>query len=584
MSASSFWAKKVDSVKSASSASPTFTEPPPKRAATPPKMKNGLVLKPMTNGAVQPPPPAPNGKMSWADSEDDDDFLASFGVRKVPATTALEAVVSQKNARILELEAHVGTSTGRIEQLEASGAEKDAHISDLESAAEDDLTRISELNYFVEEKDAHILNMEKDIKLQSSHVQELVAEVDEKDRRIAELEKELDNKGSIIRGLEALSGALAPAPTNNVDEHNVEAASEPILVLVSVEEPVKPDQSGSESSFEVVGTPAQPEVLETSIPTTASATDLSTNVSDKAEKFAGPTFGNADFPVFVTQETLKVVPPAPAPKKLTFPINWDKYGKKLVEHAPDLTEKKFQSRKHGKTDMIPTWGLAAKAKRNPNAGAPEFNPSLDIRQMAPVKRLLYANGPEVSVKMGDVKLGSVPKFMLMQCSGKAYKHFMANPEAASLDFPANSMDVEAAKLHVNWMDEMTYQGRVYSVTLNTDVKHDLKNLRICRAARVLGLNNTYIGHFTKQLCDRIRNNEATAEFMDLVCTLAIPENDPIFDCLANNLANQRACKAAELDTDVVAKLEAKHPALAKKMATITARLEGKHKKVGSHGG
>lgn len=580
MSASSFWALKADSVKSTSSSLPSFAEPPPKRAATPPKTKSGLVIKSMAHGAVLSPSPATNGKMSWADSEDDDDFLASFGARKNPAITMLEAAVSQKDARIGELEAHVGTTTVRMEQLETSGADKDVQISNLKAVAEDDQTRIAELQYVVKEKDARIFALEKDNKLQSLHVQELIAEVDEKDRLMATLEKELDNKGTSIRDLEAPSEGLTSASASEVEVPQSKVDPE-LAPIIPPDESMKPGQSGSEFSFEVVDMPTTGEVTEPPIPCKSPATTVSTVAPKEVEKTGGPAFVNSDFPIFATKETLKVVPPAPAPKKLVFPISWDKYNKTPIQLSPNSSEKKHQSSRHGNDDTAPAWGLAAKAKRNPNAGAPDLNPSLDIRQMPPAKRLTYAHGPEVAIRMGDVKLGSLPKFMLMQCSGKAYKHFNANPEASSFVLPANCMDVEAAKLHINWMDEMTYQGRVYSVTLNTEVKHDLKNLQICRAARVLGLNNTYIGHFTKQLCDRIRNNEITAEFMDLVCSLAVLENDPVFDCLANNLATQRARKAAEFKPDVVTKLEAKHPALAKKIVAITARLDGKHKKVAS---
>ncbi|KAI8936639.1 hypothetical protein NX059_007038 [Plenodomus lindquistii] len=582
----SFWARAGDIVKSTSSPSPNFTQPPPKRTAIPTKTKNGCVLRPMTNGAVQSPVSAVNGKMSWADSEDDDEFLASFDVRKDPAITSLEGAVSRKDARIEELEAHVGTSTVRMEQLEASSAEKDARISRLKAATEDDHTRISELTYFLKEKDSRISDMEKNIKLQSSHVQELVAEVDEKDRCIADLEKELDDKGAIIRNLEAQTDSNRSAPAPEIADIKNTPQQEPATTACN--DPTMPEEPGSESSFEVVNVPTLREANEDPTPThipTIPDHPTSTDVGNKLDKTAGPTFGNTDFPIFATQETLKVVPPAPAPKKLTFPINWDKYNnKKPIQIAPVPTEKKYQAHKHGKVDTSPVMGLAAKAKRDPSAEAPEFNPSLDIRQMSPAKRLAYANGPQVAIIMGDITLGSLPKFMAMQCSGKAYKHFNANPQATSFVLPAKSMDLEAAKLHLNWMDEMGYQGRVYSVTLNTDPKHDAKNLHICRAARILGLNNTYVGHFTKQLCDRIRNNEASTEFMDLACALAVPDNDPIFDCLANNLVTQRVRKAAEFDADVVVKLEAKYPALAKKMGTIAARLGGKHQKGGSRGG
>lgn len=582
MSASAFWANKTDSVKLTNSTSPILTELPPKRTATSTKMKKGLVLKPMNNGAVQPPSAATNGKLSWADTEDDDNLPALPGLRKDRAIATLEAAVSQKDARIGDLEAYGGTTALRIEQLEASGTEKDALLSSLDAVVENHLARTSELEYVVKEKNARIFDLEEENKLQSSHVQRLVAQVDEKNCRIAILEKELDTKAAIIRELKTTSDALLPASVSKAEIPKFKAELE-LAPIDTCEQSEKLEQSGPESDFEVNQIPVLCEIEGASTPVNSSVTSPVIDASDKAKIANGPTFTNTEFPVFVTEETLKAVPPAPAPKKLTFPINWAKYSQKAVQTAMSHAEKKLQLKQHGKDDMSPPTGLAAKMKRDPSAGAPGFNPSLDIRQLPLAKRMAYGNGPEVAIKMGNVKLGSLPKFMLMQCSGKAHKHFSAHPDATSFVLPANSMAIEAAKLHMKWMDEMTYQGRVYSVTLNAGAKHDLKNLQICRAARILGLNNTYIGHFTKQLCDRIRNNDATVELMDLICTLSIPENDPVFDCLANNLATRRARKAAEFDVDAVAKLEAKHPALAKKLATISACLTGRAKQGRSRG-
>ena len=141
-------------------------------------------------------------------------------------------------------------------------------------------------------------------------------------------------------------------------------------------------------------------------------------------------------------------------------------------------------------------------------------------------------------------------------------------------FPDSIMDAEATNAHLAWMDEMTYQGRVYSITLNVAPAHDRKNLQICRAARIMSLNNTYVGHFTKQLCNRIREGTASPEFMDMICALAVPKNDPIFECLANNLVNQK--KLGQLgDEAVLEKLLAKHENLRTKMETIENKLSGR---------
>lgn len=567
MSSSTFWASKASALKTAASP-PASTKPLTTAATKPTTKKNGLVLKPMTNGANGSTSSAANGKkISWADSEDDDEFLASFGVNKDDTATALKTSVLEKEARITELESHVGTTTLRIEQLDASVAEKEDRISELKATVQDIQTRVSELQYIMTEKDARITALEKDGNAKALNVQELIAQVDEKDCRIAVLEKELVSRGPIIRGLATPSESPSETSTNiEVETSEPESTVESKKAASgSLEDPEAPTQSNV------------PEPVAVKVPE-HSPKKAAEEVSDS--KTTGPAFGNADFPIFVTRETLKVVPLAPAPKKLTFPIDFNKYNKKSTQSIPS---KEVQSYKHGKAGTTRSWGLASKAVRDPNATPPELNPLLDIRHMTHAQRALYANGPEVSILMGSVELGIIPKFMLMQCSAIAHKHFTLNPTATSFVLAADSMDAEAAKLHIQWMDEMTYQGRVYSLTLEASQMYDIKNLQLCQAARVLGLNNSYVGHFTKQFCDRIRYCTLSLELADLICTLAYPDNDPIFDCLANQLAAQRARRvgtSGDLNTQAVATLEAKHAVLARKMAMIAQRWDGAGKKGG----
>src|SRR5690242_18113654 len=53
-----------------------------------------------------------------------------------------------------------------------------------------------------------------------------------------------------------------------------------------------------------------------------------TTDTQKTEANHGPAFSDSTSPTFVTKETLKEGPPVPKPKKLTFPIDLSKYGKK----------------------------------------------------------------------------------------------------------------------------------------------------------------------------------------------------------------------------------------------------------------
>jgi hypothetical protein len=73
------------------------------------------------------------------------------------------------------------------------------------------------------------------------------------------------------------------------------------------------------------------------------------------------------------------------------------------------------------------------------------------------------------------------------------------------------------------------------------------------------------------MCDRVRSG-APIDLMSLICELAYPSNDPIFDCLANNLANHHLSKTTKKPADLEPLL-AKYPHLAYKMAKIERRIK-----------
>lgn len=193
------------------------------------------------------------------------------------------------------------------------------------------------------------------------------------------------------------------------------------------------------------------------------------------------------------------------------------------------------------------------------------------------ERALFGNGPDVIIELGDVKLTTLPQYILMQCSSKAMDYFTANPQATSWSLPEGSMDADAAKIFLSWMHEMTFQGRVYSVTLNTSPTKDDKNLRICRAARILGVNNIYIGHFTKQFCDRIRAKDISYATIRAICEQWVPDNDPVLDCLANNLVDWKI-RGSVANKALAEKSAAEFPVLKAKMENIERRLRTTQRK------
>ena len=524
----SFWAAKSDGVKSPRA--PAHVEPV---ASCGPVKNDGMVLKgkmsrSRSQALVETPLGTTNGvkKANWADSDDEEEFLASFA----------------SSGRVRELEKTVSAKDSRITDLTSALQEKNNHVIELESALEEQKHRLTELQGTAEASTAQIEELKKDNQKQYLHVQKLVAEVDEKDRRIAALESEVDEHYATIAELNAGDDST------QVSSHDTLTATKHL----SSTDMTRSKVEVKDGELVLTEQTARPETNEA-----ATGDDVTVAASTKPAptNSAGPSASLSEFPIFATPATVKqTVPPPPAPK-LKMPVDLSKFANKPATKTA-APKKKIE---------------AASVEAAKDGPAPKIDPSSDIRTKRREERVLFANGPKVQVKMGDSALATVPKCVLMQCSLKAFKHFSDNPDATSFNLLAGSMDATAATAHLEWMKEMTYQGRVYSITLHSDEKFDDKNLQICRAARVLDLNNMYVGHFTKIFCDRIRSNTASYEFLSRIVTLAFPENDPIYDCLANNLATLRMRKAVEKPAELGAFLK-KHAGLEVKVGKIEERM------------
>lgn len=593
--ASAFWAKKSPTVLASppSALTTTTTSPPVKSNGTSgmTEVKPRMVLKGKTsithakymahentgkaNGAVQTPK-----KKDWADSDGDDDFLASFSALKNPRIVSLEQQLESKDVSIEALNAVLDT--------------KNVRIAELEDIVEHNHHFVGSLEKEVKNKDADIEKLREETQKQFLYVSELVGEVDEMGRRFEELQKELDQKCARIRELEADSESQTlvslddTVKTATKTENTTIDVSDSATVdkvqdneaspqeVHAVESPVpSPAEEVSEDTSEK---PASLESSADSAPTTeiaasnalekekpVDAAQAPSSAPELPSKQQGPAINTSMLPKMWTPEMAKRAPAVEKPKVLKMALDMSKFGKKSAPAAQKLAP---SSKKH---TVTATHGLSL-TRRAKTDEVPKFHLHKDIREMPLAERVIFANGPEVSVNLGATTLATLPKYVLMQCSSIAYRHFTEDPDATSITFPAGSMDAEAAKTHLSWIFEMTYQGRVYSVTLNGDEKHDLQNLKICRAARILGLTNMYVGHFTKILCDRVRSRPSY-QFMSQVCELAYPSNDPIFECLSNNLVNQTMGKEdAELAKDVE-KLCTQYPVLKEKMVKIERRVK-----------
>jgi uncharacterized coiled-coil protein SlyX len=565
-SASSFWAQKSREVKTSTALASVVFEPV-KAHVEVTEAKRRMVLKGKPPAAALivatyhdsgiangTPASATPKKHDWADSEDDDDFIASFSAQKNPRITALENKAAHQDAR--------------IEALESIVESKDTRIAQIEDVVEEKVQRIISLEMDAQAKDAILEKLRTDNHTQFLYVQELVGEVDEKTRRVQELEIELDNRGARIRELEMDLESQTQVSVHDGEENKLLNGAAHIATVAANDEhdaSANADQTEPETTRPVSSTNASRQANMDAEDANTDSIEDAPSATLPSKEFAGPTFNNSKVPKLWSPEMVTKVAPVERPKVLKMAIDTSKFGKK-----PAPVVKKLEPTAD-KSLSFPTYGQSTKHRTKSDV-VPEFQVDKDIRHMPYAERVLFANGPEVAVMLGSVKLSTLPKYILMQCSGKAHKYFTEHSDTATITFPASSMDTEAAKAHLQWMEEMTYQGRVYSLTLNADEKFDLRNLQICQAARVMGLNNTYVGHFTKIICDRVRSDKLSVDSMSLICELAYPANDPIFDCLANNLVyplSNSTKKPEDLES-----LLARYPHLKEKMAKIERRVKG----------
>jgi hypothetical protein len=249
---------------------------------------------------------------------------------------------------------------------------------------------------------------------------------------------------------------------------------------------------------------------------------------------------------FVTAENIKKMPLPPPARTLKLGIDPSKYQKKPMAGA-------------GKFNF---------GSRRATEAPPNIDVNKDIRRMTKEEREPYGYGPTVQIMMGNETAAVLPKYIFMQVSSKALKHWTDNPSAQTIKFEAGSMTKDALSVQLEWITMHTHCNRVFSVSLKPE-NADRYNLELVRCARVLGLHPMYMGHFTRMYCQSVRDGPSK-KLIALVEELAYTDDEPIFDCLANYLAMQHS-KAAPEDLDSWDQQLARLPKLAKKMEDIQAR-------------
>ncbi|KAJ4360785.1 uncharacterized protein N0V89_001352 [Didymosphaeria variabile] len=570
-SSAAFWAKnahKIGQLRGVLPPSPDQetkpTEPTPAEASVSKQFGSGHVFKVKKDCGTKSPeypssaftstattsPLSPSTATSWADSVEEDEAQADADAAAAAAAAGhgagrnfqpMPGTVIQQAKRIQELETTIVHQAKRIVDLEGDVKDKDANIEHLTGA--------------IEEKEAHISRLEANIIDRDTHIANLTSQVDEEIRRTKKLRDELQEKMVLVQDLELQvaetisvpdSGSLTEVEEDAEEESLSTPARESRTVLMAeacedIDVPGDTTAGAIAAALEAQ-TPIKPE--------TATSSE---------DEF--PALSPVDFPAlgsptpvrdlkrspFVTADNIKKVPPPPPARTLKLGIDPSKFQKKSVAG-------------HGGRFMF--------GSRRANEGPPKIDTSKDIRKMSKEEREPFGYGPTVQFIIGNDTVASLPKYMLMQVSSKAFNHWTANPTALTIKFDAGSMTKEALNIHLEWITMHTHCSRVYSVSLKPE-NSDRYNLEIVRCARVLGLHSMYMGHFTRLYCQKVRDGP-TDELIALIEELAYTDDEPIFDCLANNMAMQHSKAKAEDLQDWNIHL-ARLPKLAAKIQDIQAR-------------
>ncbi|KAF1968285.1 hypothetical protein BU23DRAFT_602331 [Bimuria novae-zelandiae CBS 107.79] len=563
-----FWSK-IGQHRGTNLVSPATEKPAESSESTPAKVtgvkKAGTVSKAQKESGVRSPAhttmsfsstlTSPMTAISWADSMEEDEALFAAAVtscdddRNGVADSLTKDLVVQHSQRIEEFEATVAQQKGRIAELDADVKDKEIEIERLQNTVQDKEERVAELEAHTQKQELRIMD--------------LISEVKEEARRAQELDEKLQKNTTRLRELELQVAENVDMPDSNtpteVDDYveieSVKEATQPALEDVS--KPATPEALGATDGSKDTAAGAE-DIAAEAVPETSAKIEA---VSPSTDQF--PALSPVDFPalgsppqgcdatrsIFITAENIKKVPPPPPAKKLTLGIDPSKFKKK-TQPAP-VSGRKLM------------FGV-----RRVDEAPPAINPAMDVRRMSKEEREPFGYGPTVQIVVGNQAVATLPKYMFMQVSPKAFKYWTENPNATSIKFQKGAFTIGALEIQMEWITMHTYCNKVFSVTLKQG-NGDRHNFELIRCARALGLHSMYMGHFTRLYCQQCRDGPSP-ELVDLIEELSWDETDPIFECLANNMALQHS-KAKPGDLEGWSQHLSRHPRLAKKMGEIQAR-------------
>ena len=392
----------------------------------------------------------------------------------------------------------------------------------LQAVVDEQRTRIEELEDIVSKQARQIEMMNEKVQEKEARIVDLEAAAAKQDSLLCELEEQLAEQN----GLAKEKATSIRSSQSATDVEDAEFVSEPATL------PGTPTEDTSEVGLTQAATASLkfPELVGVNFP------ELPSPAHGLPSPRAPTTLG----PIYVTKENIKQGPPVPPAPKLKLAIDTSKFAKKPTSPPKPSFE-----------------------------GVPDIDPSKDMRRMSKAEREPLGTGPIIQIVMGNEVVATLPKYMFMQCSYKAFEHWAHNPDAKAIRFDAGAMNKNALNEHVEWMIMHTHCARVYSIHIGKDDDHRY-NLERTQASRVLGLNNIYVGHFTRKYCDSMRNETLQDDVMSLIVELAHPDNDPIFDCLANCMLSALS-RTHQKDREVLEHKIQRLPKLAAKIQEVKSR-------------
>src|SRR5690242_11505850 len=297
-----FWAAKSKGMKSPCSQAGVSTPAAQHESESKdfPSVKS-MSFPTQSNTRIDKPRGATSGikKTNWADSDDEEEFIASFN--SSACIQELEKTLVAKDDRINDLLTSLQEDNVRIVELESALEKQNFHITGLEGAFDAYAAQIKELKNENHKK--------------ALQIEQLVGDVVDRDRRIAALETEVDEQCATIADL-----GLGDSSTQVSSHDASEAPKASFTVTIPQKVKVKAN---------VVDSPQQAMQLElTNESGSGTATTALKIPAPTTKAAAGPAANLSIFPIFATASTVKqTIPPPPAPK-LRMAVDLANFAKK----------------------------------------------------------------------------------------------------------------------------------------------------------------------------------------------------------------------------------------------------------------